>query len=119
MKDFSVQDFIHDFFEESAEHLLSIRRNLLAIEKTYPGAELDMQAAAERITLVDELFRSFHTLKGLSGMIGLSSAERISHALESVLRAIQHAEIDIQPQVIDRLLVGTQALEDAIQSLNN
>jgi two-component system chemotaxis sensor kinase CheA len=72
-----------------------------------------------RVALIDELFRSYHTLKGLSGMVGLAQAEQLSHALESVLRAVQHMQIDTTPQVLDRLFAGTHTLEAIIASLDS
>lgn len=119
MNDFSAQEFIQDFLEEAAEHLNSAGRNLLELERSLSGGDAPVESVVARIGLVNELFRSFHTLKGLSGMVGLAPAEQLSHAMEALLRAIQHMEIEITPQVIDRLLHSTQVLEMIVAALRD
>ena len=39
------------------------------------------------------LFRSFHSLKGLSGMVGLREAELLAHHMEGYLRALRESEV--------------------------
>lgn len=65
--------FLEDYFAECEEYLTLARRSLLALED---GAD----SAA-----VSDLFRSFHTLKGISGMVGVHDAEELAHELETYL----------------------------------
>ena len=60
--------FLDDYYAECDEHLVSIRRALVVLEDDVHNRGVDR-------TLLDTLFRSFHTLKGISGMVGLSAAE--------------------------------------------
>jgi two-component system chemotaxis sensor kinase CheA len=73
--------FMEDYFAECEEHLIAVRRSLLALEAAI--GSLDPPAA-----IVEELFRSFHSLKGISAMVELHDAERLAHEMESCLRAI-------------------------------
>jgi len=54
--------FLDDYFAECDEHLTVIRRDVLALEPLAEGTVVDR-------ALVDELFRSLHTIKGLSCMV--------------------------------------------------
>lgn len=118
MSDISRQEFIRDFLEEAADHLQRLQRNLLALEESLSSPASSVDMVVTRVTLIDELFRSYHTLKGLSGMVGLAQAEQLSHALESVLRAVQHMQLEATPQVLDRLIAGTHTLEAIIANVD-
>ena len=64
------------------EHITAVRRCLLLLEPVLGGA--DPPAAA-----VEELFRSFHSLKGISAMVELREAERLAHEMESCLGSMR------------------------------
>jgi two-component system, chemotaxis family, sensor kinase CheA len=127
VNDLFAQEFIQDFLEESADHLKSIRENLLAIEQTLEQAqdpannlpEDDPSVSVERVDRINELFRSVHTIKGLAGMVGLREAEELSHQMESVLAAVRKAELDISLDVIDILLGATRTLASVIGVLHD
>lgn len=110
MNTWPAEEFLQDFLIEAHEHLDSIRQHLLALE-TAQGEE--------RVTAINELFRSFHTLKGLSGMIGLEAAADFSHTLESLLKAVQRDQVPITPELIDLLLHATERLEAIIHTLED
>ena len=96
--------FMDDYFAESDEHLTAIRRTLLATESSR-----DLSAAA-----LEELFRSFHSIKGLSGMVELREAELLAHHMESYLRDLRGKTADLTPQGVSALIEGTHALEQTI-----
>ena len=96
--------FMDDYFAECEDHLAAVRHGLLALESTVgssdpPGA------------ILEQLFRSFHSVKGLSAMVELREAERLSHEMESCLRAIRQHEVQLSSAVLDALIDGVQVLE--------
>lgn len=99
--------FLDDYFAECDEHLTLVRRHLLALEE---------QAGRPGVgqPLLDELFRSFHTLKGISGMVGLSEAEQLAHHLESYLRALRQGEARLGDEGVEALMAGVLMLEQVI-----
>ena len=99
--------FLDDYFAECDEHLTLVRRNLLALEERAGRAGLDLP-------LLDELFRSFHTLKGISGMVGLGEAEQLAHHMESYLRALRQGEARLGAQGVEALMAGAVLLEQVI-----
>ncbi|HEY9835869.1 MAG TPA: Hpt domain-containing protein, partial [Vampirovibrionales bacterium] len=94
------------------EHLTVVRRELLNIEP-FVGKE-----KIER-SILNELFRSFHSLKGLSGMVGVKDAEELAHEMESYLRVLRDQEVMLSPEGFDALLGGTKGLEETIACHRN
>jgi two-component system chemotaxis sensor kinase CheA len=99
-------EFLDDFFAECDEHLTHARQALLALEAA-PNDHADR-------SLFDELFRSFHSLKGLAGMVGLASAEQLAHQLESYLRAARQTQARLTPAALEELRAGARVLEQVI-----
>ncbi|MFP5260944.1 MAG: chemotaxis protein CheA [Blastocatellia bacterium] len=102
-------EFLDDYFAESEEHLTILRRNLLALER-FVG-----RPAIER-GLLDETFRSFHSLKGISGMVGVREAEQLAHEMESYLRALRQDQTMLTEEGMDGLIAGTKMLERVISA---
>jgi two-component system chemotaxis sensor kinase CheA len=101
------EQFIDDYFSECDEHLATVRRILLALEDN-GGQPVDR-------ALLHELSRALHTLKGLSGMVGLSSAEEVAHAMEDCVRAFGQDGL-ASPEVFELLFVGEALLDACIAS---
>jgi len=80
-----LREFLDDYYAEADEHLATLRSDLLALEDGVDGLPVERQ-------VLERLFRALHTLKGLSGMVELSDAERVSHALEGALRALRDGQ---------------------------
>ena len=104
--------FLDDYFAECDEHLVLMRRALVTLED-----EIDT-GMIER-TLLDNLFRSFHTLKGISGMVGLSAAEQLAHDLESYLRELREGTVVLSKRGFDALVEGVSLLENVINAHRN
>lgn len=110
-------EFLDDYFAESDTHLTNIRSNLLALESLLDriiNQQLTSEIKLELRSLVDELLRSFHTLKGLSGMVGFKEAETLAHQLESYLRALREEQATLDRPGMEALITGVKVLEEAI-----
>ena len=99
--------FMDDYFVECEEHLATIRRLLLVLEAGVGQPAVQPQA-------LDELFRAFHSIKGISGMVELREAEMLAHHMESYLRALRARETQLSDAGIDALIRGVDALEQTI-----
>ncbi len=102
-------EFLDDFFAESEEHLTALRRDLLALERFVNKEPIDRD-------LLEELFRSFHSLKGISGMVGVREAERLAHEMESYLRILRQGEARLTEEGLEGLISGTKMLEQVISA---
>lgn len=94
-----------DYAAECEQHLTSAGRVLL-----------DLEAAPERLDRgqLDGLFRGFHTVKGLSGMVGLREAEQLAHHLESYLGAVRKDRAALSAEGVLVLIEGVNTLERVI-----
>ena len=104
--------FLDDYYAECDEHLVSIRRSLVTLEDEVDDGTVD------RVVL-DNLFRSFHTLKGISGMVGLAAAEQLAHHLESYLRELREGTVVFSPTGFEALVAGVSLLESVINARRN
>jgi len=104
--------FLDDYYIECDEHLVSIRRSLVTLEDDVDARTIDR-------TLLDNFFRSFHTLKGISGMVGLGAAEQLAHHLESYLRELREGTIVLSGSGFQTLVAGVSLLENVINARRN
>lgn len=99
--------FLDDFFAECDEHLTTARRALLALECFVHQPQVDR-------SLLDELFRSFHSLKGISAMVGVQKVEQLAHQMESYLRALRSEQALLTIEGMDSLVAGTKMIEQVV-----
>ncbi len=104
--------FLDDYYAECDEHLISIRRSLVTLEDEVDAGTLDR-------AVLDNLFRSFHTLKGISGMVGLGAAEQLAHHLESYLRELREGTVLLSEPGFEALSAGVSLLEGVINARRN
>ena len=107
---FDPADFIAGFIAETEEHLASANANLLAVE----AAAAQNQPTPRQIR---ELFRSFHTVKGLAAMVGVEPIVDLAHAMESVLREADAAAARLPPEAVELLLKAVRAIETRVHAL--
>ena len=102
-----LDSFLDDYFAEAEEHLAVIRRALLVLERSIGQPRPDAGN-------LEELFRSFHSLKGIAGMVDHRETEALAHELESYLRAIREGDAVLTAAGMDALIKGAGALEASI-----
>jgi two-component system, chemotaxis family, sensor kinase CheA len=98
--------FMDDYFAEADEHMVAVRRSLLTLEGSL-GSSLPSAA-------LEELFRSFHSLKGISAMVELREAELLAHHMESCLRATRQGSLTLDSTNFEVLVDGVRMLEHVI-----
>ena len=69
---------------------------------------------AGKTSVLESLFRSFHSLKGILGMAGLPVPEGFAHQTEDYLRALSRNELAVSSEGIDALLAATSAIEELV-----
>src|SRR5688500_11601488 len=92
------------FLTESREHLSAITQSWLELERTSGGA-----------ASVSALFRSVHTIKGMSATMGYTAVAELSHELEALLDRIRAGIQVVNGEIVDLLFASTDALEKAIE----
>jgi two-component system chemotaxis sensor kinase CheA len=104
--------FLDDYFAECDEHLAAIRQVLL---------QMDGAVGRDRVpaAVLEELFRRFHSIKGISGMVELREAELLAHHLESYLRLLRERTSPLTGEGFDALVGGIDVLEGTISAHRN
>lgn len=92
-----------EFVIEAEELLESMGDRLTALEKDAEEGNVDPG-------MVNDFFRSMHTLKGLSGMLGLQNISELSHSLENLMDKLRMGKISFQHGALDALFAGVDCL---------
>ncbi|MBI5896179.1 MAG: chemotaxis protein CheW [Desulfobacterales bacterium] len=99
------QGLLGDFITETSEHLDEVEQNLLRLEHM-PGD----------LGVLNELFRSIHTIKGSSEYLGMERIAELSHKLENLLDLLRRGQQAVDRGIIDLLMAVkdriTELLED-------
>lgn len=96
------------FFEEAAEHMAVIETGLLDLEQR--PADLD---------LLNKIFRSAHSIKGVAGMLGFTSVAQFTHKMETLLDQLRNGRITVTQPTTDLLLKSTDCLKALIEAAQN
>jgi two-component system, chemotaxis family, sensor kinase CheA len=94
------QELLGEFYNEAVEHLQQIEASLLALE----GSPGDPEA-------VNAIFRSFHTIKGNAGFLGLVPMHTLAHEVESLLDLARTGKLSLSSAIITEILRSRDALQ--------
>lgn len=101
------KEILNDFLIEAFENLNGIETKILEMEEYF-----DLEH-------INEVFRPFHTLKGLSGFIeGMADFTKICQDAESILDALRKDELERNSDVIDVLLATVDDLKKILNLLD-
>lgn len=95
-----------EFVEESITYLQSVELNVLTLE-----------GDPHNLSIIDNIFRPFHTIKGVAGFLGLKTLHRVCHALESLLDDARKEKITIHGPISDLILETVDQLKTVILGL--
>ncbi|RLC30791.1 hypothetical protein DRH13_03880, partial [Candidatus Woesebacteria bacterium] len=95
---------LQDFLEEAQEHLDQLNLNLIQLEEGPEDEEL-----------IDQIFRSVHTLKGSAAFAGLKNISAIAHKMEEVFGDVRKGVFKITSSVIDVMYEGLDVLTNLIE----
>lgn len=101
-----LNQYLEMFIEESKEHLQSCSDNLLELEKNPTD-----------LAIVNEIFRSAHTLKGMSATMGYEDLADLTHKMENVLDAIRNEKIQVNAEILDVVFESVDHLEEMVMNI--
>jgi len=81
------------FMDESREIISRLESDIVTLEENNDDQEI-----------INAIFRSFHTLKGSSGIVGLKNVYEFTHHLESLFDKVRSGEFGVDSGIIDILL---------------
>jgi len=94
------RELLAEFHAEALDHLAQIESSLLILDE-HPQ---DREALAQ-------IFRSFHTIKGVSGFLHLTPMHTLTHEVESLLDLARNAKLTLTPIVITAILESRDAVQ--------
>ena len=71
------------------------------------------------MAIVGEIFRSAHTLKGMSATMGFEDLADLTHKMENVLDAIRNEKIHVTPEILDVVFESVDHLEEMVMDIAN
>jgi two-component system, chemotaxis family, sensor kinase CheA len=101
-----MNQYLEVFLDEGREHLQSINQNLLRLENN-----------PNDMSIINEIFRSAHTLKGMSATMGFEDMANLTHQMENVLDGIRNGKLVFSSQLLDIIFGGIDHLENMIESI--
>ncbi|MGB8330652.1 MAG: chemotaxis protein CheA [Polyangiales bacterium] len=94
-----------EFLAEAQELVEALSRDLLLLDEAHHRNErMDPR-------LVNEIFRSVHTLKGIAGMFGYKHVGAVAHALEDLLDDLRLGRTVVGPQLLDLLFDSVERFQ--------
>ncbi|PAV30020.1 chemotaxis protein CheA [Virgibacillus profundi] len=101
-------DYLDVFIDESKEHIEALYKQLLALEKS----------PAEK-SIIDEIFRAAHTLKGMSATMGYNDLASLTHKLENIFDAIKYEKISVHTDMMDIMFEAVDHLTEMVEDIAN
>lgn len=92
------------FLAESQELLENLNKNILIMEKKSDTGVLN------------EIFRSAHTLKGMAATMGLEGVAALTHEMETTLTLLKEGKLNVSQHIIDLLLECLDSLNEMIDN---
>lgn len=99
-------EFLEFYLLDSSEQIERLGAGLLQLEKE-----------GENIGLINDLFRSAHSLKGASGTMGFTPIVALTHAAEDLLDRLRQGKIDVSLEMIDILLAVTDRIKEMLSQV--
>ncbi|SDD45631.1 chemotaxis protein CheA [Sporomusa acidovorans] len=101
-----INQYMGMFLEESREHLQTLNNCLLDLEND-PGS----------LAVLDEIFRSAHTIKGMSATMGFTTIAELTHEMENVLDLLRKGTLLANDDITDILFKCVDTLEQLVENV--
>lgn len=104
--------FFKEFVSEAEEIIETLSQNLLEMETSEDRTTI-------RPDIINAIFRGAHSLKGMSGMVGLKKVSSVSHHLEDLLDKLRMGKLGLSDSVLEVLQAGIQIIRSLVQSIDS
>lgn len=94
------------FLEESREHLQTLNSCLLELEND-----------PENLSVLDEIFRSAHTIKGMSATMGFTTIAELTHEMENILDLLRKSQLKATHEIVDTVFKCVDTLEQLVENV--
>lgn len=101
-----TNQYMEMFLEESREHLQSLNDGLLGLEND-----------PEDLSILNDIFRNAHTIKGMSATMGYTKIAELTHDTENVLDLLRKEQLKVSEGIVDTLFKCVDSLEQMVESI--
>ena len=103
-----MDDMLKDFVVEAMDLAVNVEEHLLRLERDPDNKET-----------LNAVFRSFHTIKGGAGFMGLPALVAACHLTENLFDALRTGAAPVTPLAIEAALQASGFVADQLGDLNN
>ncbi len=103
-----TNQYMEMFLDESREHLQSLNDGLLSLEND-----------PEDLSVLNEIFRNAHTLKGMSATMGYTKTAELTHDMENLLDMLRKEQLKVSPEIIDVIFKCLDTLQEMVENISN
>lgn len=97
---------LNDFIAESREYLVNIELNLIELERD-PGST----------EIINAVYRTFHTMKGVSGFLQLDKLNDLCHHTENLIDSARSGNLFIGGGVADLILESVDTIQLMLEEI--
>jgi two-component system, chemotaxis family, sensor kinase CheA len=101
-----MDDLLSEFLTETGEALAVLDVELVKFEQD-PSDE----------SILSNIFRLVHTIKGTSGFLGLPRLEKVAHAGEDVLGKFRDGDLEVTPDAVTLVLKTIDSIRESLAGL--
>lgn len=104
LNDPDMQEIFESFLVETKEILEQLDLDLVELENSPDDSDL-----------LNKIFRSFHTIKGTAGFLGLVKLQKITHNGEDILNKLRKGEMRINEAIMDAILKAYDSIGELVE----
>jgi two-component system, chemotaxis family, sensor kinase CheA len=97
-----------DFCTEAGEHLEAADRHLLVLDGEPTNTES-----------LNAIYRGFHTIKGVSSMLGLAAIQKLAHEAENLLNLARDGKLVLRGKALDLAFASTDCLKRQVHAIRH
>lgn len=104
----AMGQYLDVFIDEAREHIQTLNDSVLVLEQTPDDTDK-----------INEIFRAAHSLKGISGSMGFTRLQRLTHDMESVFSEVREGRLKVGADLVDVLFQCLDAIENYIEKITD
>jgi two-component system chemotaxis sensor kinase CheA len=103
-----MSEYKEIFKAESEEHLQQLNDSLLGLEQN-----------PNELEYINTMFRSAHTLKGMSATMGFNTISELTHEMENLMDMVRKSQVEVSNGLIDILFECLDTLEALVEAVDS
>lgn len=108
MSDFAgMEDLLQDFLQEATDLLSDVDNKLVDLEKV-----------PDDRSLLNDIFRGFHTIKGGAGFLSAAELVTLCHLTENLFDLLRNGELWLTPELMDIIMAATKGVREMFGELS-